>query len=61
MSRPCVRAWFSDEEGATAAEYAMMLALLICAVIAAVTAVGHSTAAGWSNNVSKVQTACNGS
>jgi pilus assembly protein Flp/PilA len=61
MSRPRVRAWFSDEEGATASEYAVMLVLLICAVIASVTAVGNSTAAGWSNNVSQVQTACNGS
>ena len=58
MSRRCVRAWFSDEDGVTAAEYAIMLVLVICAVIASVTAVGNSTAEGWSKNVSKVMTAC---
>jgi pilus assembly protein Flp/PilA len=61
MFRLRVRAWFSDEEGAAAAEYAVMLVLIICAVIASIQAVGNSTAAGWSMNVSQVQSACNGS
>jgi pilus assembly protein Flp/PilA len=61
MSRSLWRISWSDDEGATAAEYAVMLALIICAVIASVNAVGNSTAAGWSNNVSQVSSACNGS
>jgi pilus assembly protein Flp/PilA len=54
-----VRAWLSDEDGATASEYAVMLVLVICAVIAAVSAVGNSTAGGWTKNVNAVVTACN--
>jgi hypothetical protein len=35
------------------------LVLIICAVIAAVNAVGNSTAQGWSTNVSIISTALN--
>jgi pilus assembly protein Flp/PilA len=56
-----IRAWLYDEDGVTASEYAVMLVLIICAVITAVSAVGNSTAEGWTKNVSSVQTACNGS
>jgi pilus assembly protein Flp/PilA len=48
-----------DEDGATAAEYAVMLVLIICAVIAAVNAVGNSTADGWRNNVDTIGNALN--
>lgn len=58
--RRTVRTFSTDDDGATAAEYAVMLVLVICAVIASVTAVGNSTAEGWSRNVSKVVTACGG-
>ncbi|MFO0908452.1 MAG: Flp family type IVb pilin [Isosphaeraceae bacterium] len=61
MFRSFLRALSAGEEGATSSEYAVMLVLIICAVIASVTAVGNSTAQGWSNNVNKVVTACNGS
>lgn len=61
MRRWFARFWLTDEEGATAAEYAVMLVLVICAVIASVTAVGNSTAEGWTRNVSQVMTACSGS
>ncbi|MFO0951384.1 MAG: Flp family type IVb pilin [Isosphaeraceae bacterium] len=61
MLRIVLRKWCADEEGATASEYAFMLVLIIVAVIASVSAVGNSTANGWSNNVSKVTSACNGS
>jgi pilus assembly protein Flp/PilA len=61
MVRSILRKWFADEEAATASEYAFMLVLIICAVIASVSAVGNSVANGWSNNVSQVTSACNGS
>lgn len=47
----------SNEEGATAAEYAIMLALIIGAVISAVNAVGGSTADKMSSNASRIATA----
>ena len=46
-----------EEEGATASEYAIMLALLIVAVIAAVNSVGSSTADGWTTNVNRINEA----
>jgi Flp pilus assembly pilin Flp len=61
MVRSILRKWFADEEAATASEYAFMLVLIICAVIASVSTVGNSVANGWSNNASKVSSACNGS
>ena len=54
MSRTLWPRWFTDEEGVTAAEYAVMLVLIICAVIASVNAVGNSTSAGWSHNAAQV-------
>ena len=48
---------FRDEDGPTAAEYAMMLVCVLVAIIGAVNAVGNSTAAGWGNNASKIQSA----
>ena len=53
--------WFAEEEAATASEYAFMLVLIICAVIASVNAVGNSTASGWQNNYNAVNKACTGS
>jgi len=61
MPRPHSEVWFSDEEGATATEYAVMLALLLLAVMASITAVGNSTASGWSNNATRIQSACSNS
>ena len=61
MFRSFLRRWLADEEATTATEYAVMLALMIGAVIASVTALGNSTRDGWSNNESKVTSACNGS
>ena len=53
--------WFCDEDGATASEYAVMLALIISALVASVSAVGNSTQSGWSRNGAAVSSACNGS
>jgi Flp pilus assembly pilin Flp len=46
-----------DEDGVTATEYAMMLVLIIVAAITAISSVGGTSAGGWSNNVSKIQSA----
>ena len=59
MIRCLMRGLSRDDEAATASEYAIMLALIITAVIAAVNAVGGSTAEGWSKNVSIISTALN--
>lgn len=56
-----VRTFLTDDDGVTATEYAVMLALMICAAIASVTAVGNSTAEGWSRNASQIASACGGS
>lgn len=61
MNRPQLRGLIRDDEAATTSEYAIMLVLIICAVIAAVNAVGNSTAQGWSKNVNVISTALNGS
>lgn len=48
------RDFLVDEDAVTASEYAIMLVLIIVVVIAAVTAVGHSTAQGWTNDVNAI-------
>jgi pilus assembly protein Flp/PilA len=37
-----IRSWFKNEEGATAVEYGIMVALIAVVIIAAVTALGLS-------------------
>ncbi|MGE3820143.1 MAG: Flp family type IVb pilin [Isosphaeraceae bacterium] len=49
---------FHDDDGTTAAEYAVLLVLICVALIAAITSVGNSTAEGWEKNVSAVTSAC---
>lgn len=43
------------DDGATAAEYALILALLVAAVIAAIRAVGDTSTGIWANDVGKIQ------
>lgn len=45
-----LRRCFSDESGATAVEYAVMLSLILLACIAAVASVGLNTANAWNGN-----------
>ena len=56
-----LRRFLQEDEAATAAEYAVMLVLIIVAVIGAVMAVGNSTAQGWNNNVNTIDGAIAGS
>lgn len=46
-----------DESGATAVEYAVMLALILMTLIAAVKSVGNSTSGIWASNESKLEAA----
>ncbi len=50
-----------DEDGPTAAEYAMLLALLVAVVITAVQAVGNTTSGLWSSDANTIITAIGGS
>ena len=45
------------EEAATAAEYAVLLALILLALISAVTSVGNSTSGLWQSDVNQINTA----
>ena len=45
---------YRDDQAATAAEYAVLLALILMAVISAITAVGSSTSNIWTNDVSQI-------
>jgi pilus assembly protein Flp/PilA len=50
-----------SEDAATAAEYAVMLALIVFVLISAITSVGNSTSGLWQNDVSRISTATSGS
>jgi Flp pilus assembly pilin Flp len=51
------RRFLADESGPTAAEYSVMLGLIIFVVIMTVNAVGNSTLAIWSSNGGKITNA----
>ncbi len=61
MNRCFWRRLVREDDGTTATEYAVMLALILVAVISAVNSVGNSTSAGWSKNVGAINSAVNGS
>ena len=48
-----------DEDGPTAVEYAVMLAMIIMVCLAAIALVGENTAALWSDNEKGLQSAFN--
>ena len=50
-----------DEEGATAVEYAIILALILVALITSITAVGNSTSGLWANDSNQISAAVGGS
>lgn len=49
-----VRKLLTDEEGPTAVEYAVLLALILIAVIGAITSVGNASAEWWQNDVDRI-------
>jgi Flp pilus assembly pilin Flp len=54
MSCSILQALILEEDGPVAAEYTMMLVLIIVTLILAITSVGNSIADGWTVNVSKI-------
>ena len=56
-----LRRLIESEEAATAAEYAVLLALILLVVISAVTSVGNSTSGLWQNDVNRITDAAGGS
>ncbi len=56
-----IRRFLEDEQGPTAVEYAVMLALVLVAVIGAVNAVGNATSTKWQDNATQISNAVNGS
>ena len=56
-----IHRFFQADEAATAAEYAVLLALILLALISAVTAVGNSTSGVWQGDANQISAACSGS
>ena len=52
-----VQRFLYDEQGPTAVEYAVMLALVLMAVISAINAVGNSTSAMFQNDADRINDA----
>jgi len=48
---------YRDDQAATAVEYAVLLALILVAIISAISAVGNSTHGMWANDVNRIDTA----
>lgn len=56
-----IRRFLQSEDAATAAEYAVLLALILLALIGAVTTVGNSTSGLWLDDVERITGATTGS
>jgi pilus assembly protein Flp/PilA len=52
---------YRDDQAATAVEYAVLLALILLAIISAISAVGNTTQGIWANDASRIETAVGGS
>ena len=50
-----------DEEGATAVEYAVILALILLVIFSSITAVGITTSGIWNNDSTEIGAAVSGS
>ena len=48
---------YRDDQGATAVEYAVLLALILVAVITAINAVGSDTSGIWANDANRISAA----
>ena len=52
---------YRDDQAATAVEYAVLLALILVAIISAISAVGDSTQGLWAKDANQIATAVDGS
>ena len=57
LIRRILRRRTGDDSGATAVEYAVMLALILLALIASIATVGVGTGGIWSNNSNEIDSA----
>jgi len=55
--RQFIQRLFRDQHGATAVEYAVMLALILMMCIGGIVLVGNSTRTSWENSSSSIQSA----
>jgi pilus assembly protein Flp/PilA len=60
MSCALLRGLLREEDGPTASEYAVMLALIVGALITAINSVGSTTSQGWSHNATTIINAASG-
>ncbi len=56
-----LRRFLTSEEGPTAAEYAVMLALILLAIFGIVQTLGTTTSTNWSTNATRIRNATTGS
>ncbi len=56
-----VRKWLYDDQGVTAVEYAVMLALIIVALISSINAIGGTALNYFENDATKIGGALDGS
>jgi pilus assembly protein Flp/PilA len=56
-----IRRFLQSEDATTAAEYAVLLALIVLALISAITSVGNSTSGLWQNDADRISSATGGS
>lgn len=56
-----LKRFLSDDDGTTAVEYAVMLAMILMSVIAAISALGTSNGGMWGNVNTQLQTKAFGS
>ncbi len=52
---------YRDDQAATAVEYAVLLALILLAIISAISALGNGAHGIWASDANKIETAINGS
>ena len=50
-----IKKFLSEEDGPTAVEYAVMLALILATIVAAITGVGFNTLSMWQDNANQMQ------
>lgn len=61
LVRACTSRFAAEEQGATAVEYAVMLAMILLVTLASIVAVGNATSNSWQNTNTKMSAAGLGS
>ncbi|WP_166825327.1 Flp family type IVb pilin [Thalassoroseus pseudoceratinae] len=52
-----IQAFFTEDNAATAVEYAVMLAMILLSIIAAISQVGGASGSMWDNNSTQLKNA----